>query len=616
MLPPSAASQPWFPLSPTTGKRGQNAVICLLLVALVLIAYGQAGSLGFVNLDDDAYVEFQPMVNQGLRPAAVIWAWTATHSNNWHPLTSLSHMIDCSLFGLSPGPMHWENVIWHALNTLLVFWVWQAASGAPWRSSAVAAFFALHPAHVESVAWISERKDVLSTFFWLAGLGAYLRYVRLPSTRRYLLVVMFFVLSLLAKPMTVTFPLTLLLMDFWPLRRWDSVNGRRLFIEKLPFFGLAAVHAAITLAVQVSTGAANYGERFSLAARVGNALVSVIRYLGKSVWPFPLAPHYDHPGWWPWWAIAGSGVLITGIVLLAWRQQKSRPWLLFGWAWFLITLLPVIGIIQVGAQAMADRYTYVSYLGLFTFEVWALGAIVKRYPGLRIAAVTVSAAVAGIFAVWTREQASAWKDSVSLYQRSIAAGTDNATLRYLLAVHLQSAGAPEEEVATQFRRTIELSPSYVNAYTQLALIALNHRSITEAENLVMKTVRLEPRNPACVKNLGVLKNMQGRSEEAATHFSEALRLHPDYQDARLELARMHAGQGRMPEAVRELEKVVQATPWDFAVRSELGALYIQLGRREDARQAFERAVWIHPGHSEAAARLRDLTSTTFSQPSQ
>jgi tetratricopeptide (TPR) repeat protein len=506
--------------------------------------------------------------------------------------------------------MHWENVIWHVLNTTLVFLVWQLATGTTWRSAFVAGLFALHPAHVESVAWIAERKDVLSAFFWLLGLRAYILYTRVPSRKRYLSVAVFLALGLLSKPMVVTLPLTLLLLDLWPLRRWPKMSWRKLIKEKLPLFALVVVHSIVTLAVQESTGAANYGKRFSLAARLENAAVSTLRYVGKSVWPHPLAPHYDHPGWWPSWTVCGSVAAIALFTALAFWQSKSRPWLAFGWGWFLVTLLPVIGIVQVGAQAMADRYTYVPFLGLFTAGLWAAGEIVLRYPKLRVLAAASAILLLGVFSCLTYQQASAWKDSVELYQRSIASGVDNATIRYLLAVALQSARQPEATVAEQFRRAVALSPDYTNAYTQLALLALNRHDFVEAERLIKETIRLEPRNPALLKNLGVLRNLQGRTDEAAALFAEALRLDPSYTDAHRELSWMYSKQNRPDDALRELETVANASPWDFAVHNDLGTLYLRFGRREEARRSFERALWVNPEYVSAALNLRKLAVET------
>ena len=387
-----------------------GASIALLTVA----AYWPVRSAGFVNLDDDAYVEFQPMVNQGFRSAAVVWAFTSSHGGLWFPLTSLSHILDCELFGVHAGPMHVESVLWHVVNALLVFFVWRALTGATWRSALVAGLFALHPLNVESVAWISERKNVLSTFFWLLGLGAYVRYVRLPSLGRYSLVLLSLLLALLSKPMAVTFPCTLLLLDFWPLRRWPTQTWGALLREKLPFFALVAVHGIATILVQQFAGAADYGRRITLAARLGNAVVSYVRYLGKAAWPETLSPFYAHPGFWPAWAVGGALVALAGLSALAWRLRQTQPWAAFGWLWFLGTLVPVIGLIQVGAQAMADRYAYVPLLGIFTIIAWTGAELAERWPRARVGVGLAAAAALVACYPLTRRKVAAWTNSTTL----------------------------------------------------------------------------------------------------------------------------------------------------------------------------------------------------------
>jgi tetratricopeptide (TPR) repeat protein len=618
-----------------------TAVVAVGLALLTFLAYGKAGKGEFINLDDDAYVQFQPMVNQGLRSAGVVWAFTATHSNNWHPLTSLSHMLDCGWFGVRPGPMHVENVCWHAANAILVLVVWIRLTGARWRSAIVAAFFALHPLHVESVAWISERKDVLSACFFLLAIYAYTFHAKQAGlrtggrrfTRAYWFALGSFTLALLSKPMVVTLPMLLLLLDFWPLRRLDPQGSspRGLIIEKLPFFGLALMVSAITFFVQSNTGAANYAARFSMSARLGNAAVSCVRYLGKAFWPGSLSVFYRHPGYWPEWAVAGSCALLLLVSLVAWRQRNARPWLAFGWLWFLIGLVPVLGLIQVGAQAMADRYTYIPLLGILTAVACAVPLREGRDPKTGVLAPSATSREAGqpgkdhgrvglaARASWvavgislaaclllTWHQVGYWHDSISLYRHSILAGEDNATVRYLLGAALQSDGAPESEVAGEYRRALELDPSYVNAMTQLAVMALNHQNYDECQQWIEQSLKLEPKNPALHKNMGAFYVRSGRPEEAIKQFEEGLKLDPAYADAHHELAWIAVQQGQLETAARELEAVAKAAPWDAQARLELGDTLAKLGRKQDARRELERAVWIMPNLAQARARLETL----------
>lgn len=575
---------------------------------MTITAYWGIGRCGFVNLDDDAYVEHQPMVNQGLRPAAIVWAWTAVHSSNWHPLTSLAHIVDCELFGLNPLPMHGVSVVWHILNTVLVYLVWRALTGATWRSAIVAALFALHPLHVESVAWISERKDVLSTFFWLVGLALYVGYVRRPSVIRYALIALALILALLAKPMAVTFPCTLLLIDLWPLRRWPSRGWWMLLREKIPLFVIVFAHSIATFFAQHSSGAADFGQRFSLADRLGNAVVAYVRYLGKTVWPDSLAPFYPHPGQWPAWTVAGGLAVLATISVVAWRLHRTHGWFAFGWLWFLGTLVPVIGIVQVGAQSMADRYTYIPLLGLFTLLVWGAAALATHGPTLRRAFIGMAIVAVSCSGFLTQQQVSAWENSISLYERSIAAGQDNATVRYLLAVATQAAGRPEAEAVAHYRRALAFEPDYINASTQLAILAINHQRIDEARQLLEANRRAQPLNPGVHVNLGSFFSGQNQRETAIIHFNTALRLKPDHPDAHRELAKLAVTEQRYEDAIVHLESLVKALPWDPIALCELGTLNANLQRFERARECLERAVWINPNYPAARENLRSLQS--------
>jgi tetratricopeptide (TPR) repeat protein len=581
-------------------------IVGVLLVLATCLAYWRVGEAGFVNLDDDAYVEFQPMVNQGLRSAGLVWALTGSHSSNWHPLTTLSHMLDCELFGVKAAPMHWENVAWHALNSLLVFLVWRALTGATWRPAILAAVFALHPLHVESVAWISERKDLLSGFFWLLGLWAYAAYARQRTVARYVLVTAAMVLALLSKPMAVTFPCTLLLLDYWPLRRWPAESWRSLFVEKLPLFGLVAIHSVLTFLVQSASGAANYGERFAFAARIGNALVAYARYLGKTLWPERLSPMYLHPGSWPTGIVIGATILLAMITIFVWWQRRSRPWLLFGWLWFLGTLVPVIGIVQVGAQSMADRYMYLPILGLLTLGIWQLARVIYYWPQIR--GPLIAATIAGLvmFGLVTARQVGAWRNSIALYQHSIAAGEDNAAVRYLLAVALQAAGRPQSEVVAQFQRALQLRPDYINAITQLAIIAISNGRMEEARTLVEKAARLEPNNPGMHSNLGALALRTGKVDEAIRHYETVLRLDPTSAGAHLELGQIFLNRNDMEAGRVHFEARARIDKWNADALADYGTLLTNMRRLEEARHYLERALWIRPNFPRARQNL-DVT---------
>jgi tetratricopeptide (TPR) repeat protein len=348
--------------------------------------------------------------------------------------------------------------------------------------------------------------------------------------------------------MVVTFPLTLLLLDYWPLGRFKGRNWRGPVLEKVPLFLLAIAHSIVTIAVQSRGGSADYGARFSIAARLGNAAVSCVRYLGKTFWPARLSPFYAHPGYWPAWMVAGSAALLLAATALAWMQRRERPWLLFGWLWFLVTLAPVIGLVQVGAQSMADRYTYIPLLGIFTIAAWAGGELAARFPKTRAPlAAAGCAAVAACFFV-TKRQAGVWENSVQLYEKTIAAGEDNATLRYLLAQALQAARRPPGEVKTQYERAIALQHDYVNAWLQLCIMAIGSRDYAGAQRLVGQALQFEPRNPAIHADFGALRRIMGDPAGAAAHLQDALKIDPSFVPAHRELAAVYFGQQRFGAA--------------------------------------------------------------------
>ena len=384
----------------------RDVLVCLFLIITTFAVYWQVHNHDFINLDDDLYITENDQVQKGLSRESVVWAFTTTHAANWHPLTWLSHMVDFQLYGLNPKGHHLTNVFFHLLNTLLLFFVLQRMTGALWRSGFVAALFALHPLHVESVAWVAERKDVLSTLFWLLTIWAYTWYVERPRRTRYLLTLLTFTLGLMAKPMLVTLPFVLLLLDYWPLGRFQvgqldtalsapgqaSLSTRsvwsqtlRLIWEKAPFFALAAASSIVTFLVQKGGGAVRPWERFPITIRIANGLVSYVKYMGKMIWPSDLAVFYPHPGAsLPIWQAVAAGLLLLSISIAAIRLAKNHPYLAVGWLWYLGTLVPIIGFVQVGGQALADRYTYVSLIGLFIIIAWGVSDIVAKWRYQRV----------------------------------------------------------------------------------------------------------------------------------------------------------------------------------------------------------------------------------------
>ena len=362
--------------------------ICFSLVISILCIYWQVRHFSFVNYDDPQYVTANYAVQAGLAFENIRWAFTAVHANNWHPLTWLSHMLDCQIYGLDPGRHHLTNVLFHILNTLLLFLVFKKMTGALWKSAFVAALFALHPLHVESVVWVAERKDVLSTFFFMLTLWSYTRYVERTNLYNYLMVLLFFMLGLMTKPMLVTLPFVFLLLDYWPLQRFcfgsSDSNGQRSFYwglvwEKMPLFILSSASSVVTYLVQKSSGAVNSLAAIPFHVRIANALLSYVSYIEKMLWPEHLAVLYPYPNVILPWKIVCAGLLLMMISVFIFRRLRSKPYLAVGWLWYLGTLVPVIGIVQVGAQAMADRYTYVPLIGIFFIAAWGGADLVTKW---------------------------------------------------------------------------------------------------------------------------------------------------------------------------------------------------------------------------------------------
>jgi tetratricopeptide (TPR) repeat protein len=585
-------------------RRWIPGMLMAMLAAAIVAAYWQVGGYGFVTYDDDVYVTNEPMINQGVRPAAILWAFTAFHGGNWHPLTSFSHMLDCTLFGLSPAGPHWENVMWHVLNTCLVFAVWWRMTKVLWPSVLVAAFFALHPVHVESVAWISERKDVLSAFFWLLGLAAYLHYIEAPSRRRYGAVFLCLAAALLAKPMPVTFPCVLLLLDFWPLRRWREKEPGALFREKIPLFLLAGFFSAMTYLAQRFSGAMEFGDQLGFGARAGNAAISYARYLGKIFWPDSLAVLYSHPEAWPFGEVLAAGALLLGITWMAGRWASQKPWLLFGWLWFLGTLVPVIGLVQVGQQAMADRYLYMPMMGIVVAVIWEGRQFAGRAP--RLAFVLSVSLLAACFFLATN-QLMYWQDSIRLIRRAVAVN-DHVSTRLTLADTLAAMKRPEEEVAAEARRAGELDPGNVGVLMRLSSVAVRQQRYGEARSYLEEAVQLKPRHVGVRHDLGMVYYWMREPEKAKQHFDEALRLSRRQGNTRLALARYYFERGDLGEARFQLEEAIRLNRWDYEAHAKLGFVLGQQGEILEARKYLHRALWIHPGWAEAAEYLQAFPS--------
>ncbi|MGD9167176.1 MAG: tetratricopeptide repeat protein, partial [Syntrophobacterales bacterium] len=515
-------------------------LVYLVLIFVTLVVFHQLPSHDFINLDDDILVYENPHVHAGLNKEGIAWAFTTFEAYNYHPLTWLSHMLDCELFGLRPGMHHLTNLLFHLMNTALLLFVLRRMTGALWRSGFVAALFALHPLHVESVAWVAERKDLLSAFFWFLSIWAYARYTERPGLNRYLPVLLFFSLGLLAKPMVVTLPFVLLLLDFWPLGRTQfhqagtdnrplqqKVSVFRLVWEKIPLFALAAISIVVTFAAQQQGGALKSLEAFPLTTRIANALISYLSYIGKMIWPHNLAVYYPHSGSIPVWQAAGAGLtLICVTVLVIWTARK-RPYLAVGWLWYLGTLVPVIGLVQVGSQAMADRYTYLPLVGLFIALAWGVPCLFAGWRHRQSMLAILATIVLVSFTVCTWLQLRHWQNSITLFQHTLQVTTNNHFAHNNLGVALAQDDRLNEAIS-HYSEALRLKPGAFEVHNNLANALAAQGSVDEAIQHYFEALRLEPDYDKAHNNLGNVLAGTGRGEEAIIHYSEAIKINPDY----------------------------------------------------------------------------------------
>jgi tetratricopeptide (TPR) repeat protein len=551
------------------GLRRSEWIYCLLLALATLKVYGDVFAAGFIRFDDPRYVTQNPHVVAGLTWDGATWAFTTLFKSNWHPLAWLSHMLDVELFGLDAGGHHATSLLLHTANSLLLFAVLRSATRAPGPSALVAALFALHPTHVESVAWIAERKDVLSTFFGLLATACYVGYARRGGIGRYAATAALLVLSLASKAMLVTLPFVFLLLDFWPLERLRSdESARRILVEKLPLLAVVAVIAGVTFAAQAGSGAVGLGDAVALPQRVANAVMSYGLYVGKTVWPADLALVYPHPylpGGEPWrpWQVAVTG---AGLALATWAVVRAhrRPYLLVGWFWYLGTLVPVIGLVQAGTQGMADRYTYVPCIGLYLMAAWggadALRALGERRRAmLQIPALALTLLVVAALAFASQRQAAWWSDTVTLFERSLAVAPGSTFLRNNLANELYDAGNLDAAIV-HYRRALEVDPELRVAHRNLAN-ALRRRGEPYAaarHSLIGKGVPIDS-SPGQLL-LGDVRLEEGNPAAAAAHYRNALAHDATSDAAHRGLARALLGLGERAAAVAELHEVLRLAP--------------------------------------------------------
>ncbi len=562
-----------------TEARPKNyfALICLVLALGTAALYWPITSHPFILYDDEEYVTANTHVTTGLSWENFRWAFDGAHAANWHPLTWVSHQADCSLFGVNAGGHHLVNLLFHVANTLLIFVFLRGATGAVWRSAFVAALFAWHPLHVESVAWASERKDVLSTFFWLLTLIAYVRYAQLRSslnsqlsTLNYFAALFFFALGLMSKPMVVTLPFVLLLLDWWPLGRIADcrlpiADCKKLLLEKIPFFVLAAAGSAATYLVQSGAGAV---WQTPLTDRLANAVIAYARYVAKTFWPSDLAIVYSHPKHWPVALALGALCVLVVWTVLSVRNWRKQPFLAVGWFWFLGTLVPTIGLVQVGAQAMADRYTYIPSIGFFIALVWGLAAWLATRPrGKIIFAGVMGAALLGCVVV-TSIQISYWRSSTALFLHAIEVSPENYVAANCLGKAFEKSG-DKARALVLYRNAVELEPRYPQGQFNYAMSLLEFGELAEGLKHLQAAAALEPRNPDIQFDLGQYFVQQGSWTNALTCFSNSVAMRPDSAFAQFNFGSALFNLGRTAEALPHFREALRLQPVFPEAKKEL-----------------------------------------------
>ena len=579
--------------APRTNRSWQTIGICIALAALSWLVFGQTLRHDFVNYDDPRYVYENTKITDGLSISGIAWAFTHIHSMNWHPLTTISHMLDCQLYGLKAGWHHFTNVLLHTIAVILLFIALQQMTCAFWRSAFVAGVFAIHPLRVESVAWIAERKDVLSGVFFMLTLLTYVYYVRLPRMGRYLVVVCVFACGLMSKPMLVTLPFVLLLLDYWPLARIKGQIWKRV-LEKIPLIALSAVSSTITFLVQ--KGAVGRAEDLPILERINNAVVSYVLYIWQMLWPVNLAVFYPHPeNRLPFWEIASCLLLLICITAVAIGLRKQRPYLVTGWLWYLGMLVPVIGLVQVGWQGRADRYTYLPQIGLYIAATWGVADLTALYRHQRATLTAAAVVLIGALSLCAWVQTSYWRDSERLFRHALAVTTNNDVAENNLGIVFLGQGKVDEAISL-LQSAVDLRPDNSPAHENLAKALLQKGRVADALVHYRKLLELQPDNMEVHNIVGTVLVQQGRVAEGVEEWQKVLAVEPDNGNAMSNLAWVFATSPDQslrdgPKAVQLAEDAARISGGRMPILFRtLAAAYAESGRFPEAVQAAQQGM--------------------------
>jgi tetratricopeptide (TPR) repeat protein len=597
-----------------TGTRRGAWALALILAAAVLAAYWQAPRNAFVNYDDQDYVERNVAIQKGVTWDCVKWAFTTGHACNWHPITRISHAIDFQFYGMDAAGHHLTSVFLHITNSVLLLLLLNKMTGALWRSALVAALFALHPLRVESVAWVSERKDVLSGFFWMLTISAYFHYTegsKAGSPKRgwyYAAALVLFALGLMAKPMVVTLPCVLLLLDYWPLRR-----GLRI-VEKIPFLLLTLCSSIVTFEVQNRAGVVATLGKFSIGDRLANVPVAYARYMGKSFWPSGLAAFYPTMQW-PVVEVIGAVVLLAAVTGVSLWRVREQPYLAVGWFWFLGVLVPTIGLVQVGDASISDRYTYLPSVGLWIMVVWGLSDLVANRPPLRLTAIVSSGLALGACAVLTFRQVGYWKDTITLFSHAAAASKQNYLAYYNIGCEVMGLGNYPRAIRC-YLLSLENSPSRVSreircrTFNNLGYSYLHQGQVSNAVVALERAVALMPRFPEAYYTLGRAFMTNHQPDVAVESFQKALAQDPTVPEIQYGLGEALLETGRAQEAQGHLEQALQSRPGWSEAHYKLANALVQTGQLRQAIAHYEQALKLRPGYDQAANNLAWLLATS------
>jgi len=601
-------------------------LIPFFLILFTLITFWQVRHNDFINLDDDLYITNNSHVQEGLTFKSVYWAFTSTKNGQWTPVAFFSHLLDYTFFGLNAGGHHLTNLLFHTMNTLLLFFLLSRMTAALWQSAFVAAIFALHPLHVESVAWIAERRDVLHAFFLLLTIWVYINYVEKPKWFQHICVLLCFILAVMSKPMAITLPFILLLLDYWPLGRLrigkedqrpkpftapslktirQNVPISHLFIEKVSLFSIAVVVGLFTLFSTWGIKSLSSLENLSLIVRIENAAVSYIEYILKMIWPNPLAVLYPYPTTLPVWKVVCTTLLLLTITVLVTLGRRKRPYLIVGWLWYLITLLPVIGLLQAGYQSMADRFMYLPMTGLLIMMIYGISDMYKKWPYKRLTLTILSILLVITLMVSTRAQVKLWRNSETLFRHTLQVTNNNYFIHNHLGAALLKQGN-DQEALIHFKRSLDINPYYADAHCNIGVLLLRQGKYREAIPSFIAALQNKPHSVEALTNLGIILSKYGKVKEAMDHFSEAIRINPSYEEAYFNQGNLLLQMRKYDEAIHYFNKALRINSKNPKTYNNLGLALLGLGNAEKAMDSYRKALGINPDDADTHCNLGSL----------